>query len=182
MYAALRAHAPRALPTEHATVFQLDEYAGLSPADERSFASTLGRELAASPFGRSPRLDGSARDPDAEAARHQALLDEAPIDLAVLGLGRDGHVAFDEPGSTLGHGRAPGRARPARRGRRGGRFGGLEHVPPMALTVGLRTLLRARGRPVLVTGEAKAEALRGDARGPARTSSCPRRCSATTRG
>ena len=100
MYRALRAHATdHSLPTEQASVFQLDEYAGLGPDDPRSFAATLRDSLRGLRFASLALIDGAATDLDAAAARHQRLLDEAPIDLAVLGLGRDGHVAFDEPGT-----------------------------------------------------------------------------------
>src|SRR6478609_9110633 len=94
MYAALRAlAADDRLPTEQASVFQLDEYAGLGHGDPRSFAATLQRELGGMRFAALQLLDGAAADPAQEARRHQQLLDRAPIDLAVLGLGRDGHVA-----------------------------------------------------------------------------------------
>ena len=122
MYAALRAHAlDGSLPTEQATLFQLDEYLGLGAADERSYRAYLARELRGIRFGAVHGIDGTAPDPESEAARHQALLDQAPIDLAVLGLGRDGHVAFDEPGSSVadrGAARAAPRDHARRRGRR----------------------------------------------------------------
>jgi glucosamine-6-phosphate deaminase len=136
VYAALRGHAADgSLPVHQATLFQLDEYLGLGPGDERSYAAYLRRELGGVGFGTFHGLNGSAADPDAECARHQALLDEAPIDLVVLGLGRDGHVAFDEPGSPVDAGarrvrlHAPtrGRGRRLRRPRaraRGGPHGG----------------------------------------------------------
>jgi glucosamine-6-phosphate deaminase len=161
MYTALRAHAADgSLPTSQATLFQLDEYVGLDPEDERSYRSYLRRELRGVRFGTFHGLDGSAADPAAEAARHQALLDEAPIDLVVLGLGRDGHVAFDEPGSPADSGARRVRLHPTTRGDAAADFGELEHVPEDALTVGLRTLLDARELVMLVSGEAKAEALR----------------------
>ena len=144
MYAALRAHAADgSLPSERATLFQLDEYVGLGPADPRSYAAYLRRELAGIRFGTVHTLDGSLPDPEAQCARHQELLDEAPIDLAVLGLGRDGHVAFDEPGRhRCGH--APRRAAPDHPRRRRRRLRRRRDVPREALTVGLRTLLAAR--------------------------------------
>jgi glucosamine-6-phosphate deaminase len=161
MYAALRAHAADgSLPTSQATLFQLDEYVGLGPDDERSYRSYLRRELRGVHFGTFHGLDGSAADPAAEAARHQALLEEAPIDVVVLGLGRDGHVAFDEPGSPVDSGVRRVRLHPTTRGDAASDFGGLERVPEDALTVGLRTLLDARELLMLVSGEAKAEALR----------------------
>jgi glucosamine-6-phosphate deaminase len=161
MYAVLRAHAADgSLVTQSATLFQLDEYLGLGPDDERSYRSYLARELSGLPFHAVRSLDGTAPDPDAECARHQALLDEAPIDLAVLGLGRDGHVAFDEPGSGLDTGVRRVRLHDATRTDAAADFGGLDHVPREALTVGLRTLAGARELVMLVSGSAKAEALR----------------------
>jgi glucosamine-6-phosphate deaminase len=158
VYAALRAHA--ALPSREATVFQLDEYLGLGPGDERSFGAYLRRELLGIELGAFHGLDGAAPDPAAECARHQQRLDEAEIDVAVLGLGQDGHVAFDEPGSRLDEGTRVVALHPRTRADAADAFGGLEHVPTHALTVGLRTLLAARELLVLVTGAAKAEALR----------------------
>jgi DUF218 domain/Glucosamine-6-phosphate isomerases/6-phosphogluconolactonase len=102
LYAALRAHARHGeLPAGSATVLQLDEYVGLAPDDPRSRSAVLARERRGIELAALHGLDGTASDPAAEGARHQALLDAAPLDLAVLGLGSDGHVAFDEPGSRL---------------------------------------------------------------------------------
>src|SRR4051794_8819548 len=168
MYAALRAHAADgSLPTAHVAALGLDEYVGLGADDPRSFRATLDRELVGLAPGRREALDGAAPDLLAEAARYQAVLDAAPIDLAVLGLGRDGHVAFDEPGS-----------RPGDRVRRVGltattiadaapAFGGPDNVPREALTVGLSTLLAVREILLLVTGPEKAEALRATLNDPA---------------
>jgi glucosamine-6-phosphate deaminase len=161
LYAALRAHAADgSLPTGGATLFQLDEYAGLGPADPRSYAAYLRRELDGVRFGVVHALDGAAERPEVECARHQALLDEAPVDLAVLGLGRDGHVAFDEPGSSPRSGMRRVRLQSATRADAAEGFGGFENVPREALTVGMRTLLAARELLVLVSGQAKAQALR----------------------
>jgi uncharacterized SAM-binding protein YcdF (DUF218 family) len=89
-------------------------------------------------------IDGAAVDLEAEAARHEADVERAPVDLAVLGLGEDGHVALDEPPARLASG-VRVVTLPA-----GGR----------ALTVGLGTLYRARELILLATGEALAPAVR----------------------
>jgi len=167
MYAALRAHAAAAaLPAGDATLFQLDEYAGLGPSDERSYAAYLRRELRGVGFGAVRGLDGSAPDPAAECARHQALLDEGPLDLAVLGLGRDGHVAFDEPGSDVAAKVQRVALSPTTRADAALDFGGEHAVPREALTVGLGTLIAARELIVLVTGPHKAQALAAMLTGP----------------
>jgi glucosamine-6-phosphate deaminase len=161
MYAVLRAHAADgSLAHTSATAFQLDEYRGLDAADPRSYRSYLRRELAGIHFAGRHELRAEAADAAAECARYQALLAEAPIDLAVLGLGRDGHVAFDEPGSLLDAGVHEVELHPTTRADAAADFGGIDGVPRRALTVGLSTLHEARELLVLVTGEAKAEALR----------------------
>ena len=161
MYTALRAHAADgSLDAAGATLFQLDEYAGLGPDDERSYAAYLRRELAGVGFGTVHGLDGAAADAAAECSRHQALLDAAPVDFVVLGIGRDGHVAFDEPGSPVDAGVRRVRLNAVTRSDAAADFDGLDSVPEEALTVGLRTLLAAREVVLLASGEGKAQALR----------------------
>ncbi len=161
MYAALRAHARSGqLPAPTGTVLQLDEYAGVGPGDPLSFAAQLRAQLDGIPIGALRTLDGAAGDLTAEAARHAAVLELAPIDLAVLGLGRDGHVAFDEPPARMASGVAVVRLSGVTREDAAPAFGGIENVPSVALTTGLGTLYRARELILLVTGAAKAPALR----------------------
>jgi glucosamine-6-phosphate deaminase len=167
LYAALRAHAADgSLPSEHTTVLGLDEYLGLRADDPRSFRTALDRELDGIAIGRREALDGAATDPNAEAARYQALLDTAPVDLAVLGLGRDAHVAFNEPGARPGEGTHRVTLHPSTIAAAAADFGGAERVPREALTVGLRTLLAAREILLVVTGAEKADALRAALEGP----------------
>ena len=119
----------------------------------------LDRELQSLAFGSRQALDGAAADPRAEAARYQALLDDSPIDLAVLGIGRDAHVAFNEPGAALDQGVRRVALQPSTIEANAAEFGGPEAVPREALTVGLRMLRAAREIILLAEGEAKAEAL-----------------------
>jgi glucosamine-6-phosphate deaminase len=161
MYAALRAHAAHgSLLSSRATVLQLDEYVGLGPADARSYAAQLHDELRGVPLDSIQTIDGSATDLAAEAARHNARLETAPLDVAVLGLGRDGHVAFDEPPASRASGvRVVDLVTTTRRDAAHA-FGGEARVPARALTTGLGTLYRARELILLVIGAAKAPALR----------------------
>jgi glucosamine-6-phosphate deaminase len=167
LYAALRDHAADgSLPSEQVTVLGLDEYLGLGADDPRSFRAALDGELAGIPIGRREALDGAAADPEAEASRYQALLDTAPVDLAVLGLGRDAHVAFNEPGSRPGDDVRRVALDPSTIEAAAADFGGAERVPREALTVGLRTLVTARELLLIVTGAEKAEALHAALEGP----------------
>jgi glucosamine-6-phosphate deaminase len=161
MYAALRAHAASGrLRSAAATVLQLDEYAGIPAHDPKSFAAQLRAALEGVRLGSLATLDGAAPDLAQEAARHEAVVEAAPIDLAILGLGRDGHVAFDEPPARFASGVRQVALTLETRSDAAAGFGGLEHVPTTALTVGLGTLARARELILLVVGAAKAPALR----------------------
>jgi glucosamine-6-phosphate deaminase len=167
LYAALRGQAADgSLPSDHVTVLGLDEYLGLDRDDPLSFHADLDRELAGIPIGRREALDGAAADAAVEAARYEAVLDAAPIDLAVLGLGRDAHVAFNEPGSSPGAGVHRVALHPSTIAAAAADFGGAERVPREALTVGLKTLLGAREILLMVTGAEKADALRAALEGP----------------
>jgi len=126
------------LRAPEATALQTDELAGSHSRADALRASARG-------FGRVLTLDGTAPDLEAEAARHAAAIDAAPVDLAVLVLGRDGHVALDAP--------------PA------GHASGVR-VVEQGLTVGLGTLYRARELLLLAEGEAVAEALRATLEDP----------------
>jgi glucosamine-6-phosphate deaminase len=167
LYAALRDHvADGSLPTEHVTVLGLDEYLGLGAADPRSFRAALDGELAGMPLARREALDGAARDPAAECVRYQAVLEAAPIDLVVLGLGRDAHIAFNEPGSRRDDGVRRIALTESTIAAAAPDFGGADQVPREALTVGPRTLLGAREVLLLVTGAEKAASLQASLEGP----------------
>ena len=160
LYAALRERGrsdPEALAG--ATVLQLDEYLGLGPGDPRSFAASLRRELAGTGIDALETLDGAAADPHAEAARHQARIEAAPVDLAILGLGVNGHVAFDEPFARLERGVSVVDLASATRTAAAADFA-PDPVPARGITTGIGTLMDCRELLLLVTGAHKAEALR----------------------
>jgi glucosamine-6-phosphate deaminase len=160
-YAALRAHALAGdLNGSRPTVLQLDEYVGLGRADPRSLAAGLVAALRGVPLGSLVRLDGAAADLAAEAARHEAAVDAAPVDLALLGLGRDGHVAFDEPPATHASGVRVVELAADSREEALAALASARGAPARAITVGLGTLYRARELILLATGEAVAPALR----------------------
>lgn len=78
--------------------FHMDEYVGLDPAHPAGFRNFLMRAI----FGKKPfktinLLNGNAEDPEAEAARYSKLLQDNPLDVCLLGVGENGHVAFNDP-------------------------------------------------------------------------------------
>jgi glucosamine-6-phosphate deaminase len=162
------------LDFSRAVTFNLDEFVGLSPDDPRSYRAFMERHL----FGRVglPRrrahvLDGSARDVTAECARFERTIEAAGgIGLALVGIGLNGHVGFNEPGPDLMAGTHRARLTTLTRRANAGPFGGdMRRVPREALTMGMGTILRARRIVLLATGGSKARVIRRAIEGPVTT-------------
>ncbi len=141
-------------------LFQLDELLGIGPADPRGFHAFLQEHLVR-PLGLGARfhgLDGSAREPAAEIERHKnALLALGAADLVLLGLGRNGHVAFNEPGSAASSGARVVELGASTLQALAAAF--PEGAPRRGLTLGLAEIGAARSVVLLVTGAAKAAIL-----------------------
>lgn len=147
--------------------FNLDELS-VAPEDSRSFRSFMDRHLL-SRVDFDPRhagfLRGDAGDLDAEAARYERALAQAgKADLAIVGIGTNGHVAYLEPGRSV----APSTSlvRLSARTRRALATDGLRPVPMRALTMGIETILSAREILLVATGRAKAAAVAAALEGP----------------
>lgn len=144
------------------TYVQLDEYLGLAESDPRLFAAWLARDVL-DPLDIKIRLTfNSAAEPEQEVRRmRDRLAVHGPIDIAVLGIGSNGHIGFNEPGSSFDHGVrivdlavetiAANKAYWPQSG---------TSFPAQAFTLGLADLKAARQTILLVRGEGKAEILR----------------------
>ncbi|MBQ8563649.1 MAG: glucosamine-6-phosphate deaminase [Firmicutes bacterium] len=81
--------------------FHMDEYVGLAADHPAGFANFLMRNVFGSlPFASVNLIDGNAASAEAEAARYTRILKENPIDICVMGVGENGHVAFNDPGEA----------------------------------------------------------------------------------
>lgn len=173
VYAELaRARAAGEADFAHVSTVHLDEYLGLAEDDPRRFRAELER-LVLGPLGIPrerawfPPVEGEGRHLAGRCAQFErALADLGGVDLQVLGIGRNGHLAFNEPGAPL-----DGRTREVllhevTRADAAERFGGLEHVPRRAVTLGLGTILEARALRVLAFGAAKREVVARALEGP----------------
>jgi glucosamine-6-phosphate deaminase len=152
------------------TTFNLDEYVGLPPDHPQSYHRFMREQLFEhmnldSRYVHIP--NGMALDIEAHCQWYEEqILLAGGIDLQVLGIGANGHIAFNEPGSSLG---SRTRVKTLTRQTREDNarfFGSAEEVPRYALTMGIGTIMEARELLMLVTGEAKAEALRAAVEGP----------------
>jgi len=147
-----------------ARAFTLDEYVGLPEGHPEAYRSVIHRDFVDrvdfAP-GAVNGPDGNAPDLPAEAARYDAAIrDAGGIDLQVLGIGGDGHLAFNEPGGSLASRTHVG-VLTQRTRRDNARFfdGDLDAVPTRCLTQGLGTIMEARGLVLIATGANKATAV-----------------------
>ncbi|MFI2362808.1 glucosamine-6-phosphate deaminase [Promicromonospora sp. NPDC019610] len=154
-----------------ARAFMLDEYVGLSADHPERYRNVIEKEFASrvdlAP-GAVQGPDGLADDlPAACAAYEQAIADAGGVDLQILGIGTDGHIAFNEPGSSLASRTRIKTLTKQTREDNARFFGGsVEDVPRHCLTQGLATIMSARHLVLLATGRAKAEAVHQLVEGP----------------
>ncbi len=156
--------------------FALDEFFGVPETHPGSFRRWLMERLIR-PAGLDPALlfslRGDAPDPGAEAAAYDARIrDVGGLDLAVLGVGRNGHLAFNEPGTDPGSPTGIRRLTDATRQANAYLFprGG---VPTHGLSMGLGTLAVARSLLLIATGASKADAVQAMARPSTTVAACP---------
>ncbi|MBU8895465.1 glucosamine-6-phosphate deaminase [Corallococcus sp. H22C18031201] len=165
------------LDLSRVVTFNLDEFLGLPPEDAGSFRAYMERHLFHHVNLAPERihfLDGSAEDAEAECARYDAALAAAGgLDLLLLGIGPNGHIAFNEPGESLVA--SCHRARLSRETRLANAmlFGDdPSRVPMAALTLGVSSILQARRVVLLAFGASKAAAVTAMLHGPV-TPHCP---------
>jgi glucosamine-6-phosphate deaminase len=170
LYAELaRMHRDEGLSFAQATTFNLDEYVGVAPDHPGSFRrymeEALYRHVDLAP-ARAHLPDGRAADVPAAAAAYEAAIAAAGgIDLVLLGLGEDGHVAFNEPTSSLAS-RTRIKTLSARTRAANQAAFGADPVPGHVITMGLATILAARRCVLLACGAHKARALAAAVEGP----------------
>lgn len=161
----VRLHREEGLSFAGVRTFNLDEYVGLEPADSRSFRAWMQREFFAHVDldpreAHVPNGSGDAAELEREARRYaRAIADSGGLDYQLLGLGLDGHIAFNEPGSSRDSRVRVVELAPSTRRAAASTFGGLEHVPTHGLSLGVADILEARSIRLLAFGSAKREIL-----------------------
>jgi glucosamine-6-phosphate deaminase len=167
----------RSLSFRNVTTYNLDEYYPISPADPKSYRAYMHCHLFAH-VDLAPDhahvLDGTV--PEAFAAAHAAEFErwieaDGGLDVQLLGIGRNGHIGFNEPSelTVVDALRLPTRLvelHPVTRTDAAKEFGSVDRVIPRALTMGIATILAARSIVILATGEKKADAVARALTGP----------------
>jgi len=159
------------LTLARARAFMLDEYVGLPAEHPERYRTVIDRDFVAKVDIDPDNVhgpDGLADDlPAACAAYEQAIADAGGVDLQLLGIGSDGHIAFNEPGSSLAsRTRIKSLTRQTREDNARFFGGEVEAVPRHCLTQGIGTILKARHIVLVATGRSKAEAVHQLAEGP----------------
>jgi glucosamine-6-phosphate deaminase len=154
-------HREQGLSFSAATFFNLDEYLGLRPDHPASYHVYM-RENLYGPVDADPRRvhvpEGCAPDPEAECERYEAAIREAGgVDLCILGIGRNGHIGFNEPGAPFDSRTRVVRLTETTRKVNAGDFE-TRGVPERAITVGMATIFEARAVLLLASGANKARA------------------------
>lgn len=166
----IRLHREEGLDFSRVTSFNLDEYVGLAPSHPQSYRYFMQHNFFQhiNIDQRNTHVpDGRALDFEAHAEQYERRIkDEGGIDLQVLGIGSDGHIAFNEPGSSLGS-RTRLKTLTSETVRDNARFfNDPTEVPRLAVTMGVGTILESRRCLLLACGRHKAEAIRATIEGP----------------
>ncbi|MGI8315979.1 glucosamine-6-phosphate deaminase [Halobacillus mangrovi] len=143
--------------------FNLDEYIGLDPQSPQSFYTFM-KEHFYQPLGLNEAQtfipNGSVDDPGEESKRYEQYIREAGgIDVQLLGVGTNGHIGFNEPGTPFAQRTHEVRLKESTREANARFFDSKEDVPTHAITMGIGTILDAKKVVLLASGERKAEAI-----------------------
>jgi glucosamine-6-phosphate deaminase len=171
VYAELaRLHAQDKLDFSLVRTFNLDEYVGLAPSDPHSYRHYMNERLF-----RRVNIDlrnthlpnGAAADLQVECVRYEHLIEECgEIDLQLLGIGKSGHIGFNEPLSALRSRTREKALTPTTLQQNAPLFPSPEQMPRRGITMGVGTILEARRILLLVTGASKAAILARAVEGP----------------
>ncbi|NLO35760.1 MAG: glucosamine-6-phosphate deaminase [Clostridiaceae bacterium] len=153
------------LDWDRVTTFNLDEYLGLAGDHEQSFRAFMVKNLFSKVNIKPDAIhipDGLAKDPEAESLAYERSINtRGGIDLQLLGLGRTGHIGFNEPDSLFSTRTHVVDLTADTISANARFFANPSDVPRQAMTMGIGTIMQAREILMLVTGAEKARAVRG---------------------
>ncbi|ANK58859.1 MULTISPECIES: glucosamine-6-phosphate deaminase [Loigolactobacillus] len=149
------------------TSVNLDEYVGLAPDNDQSYHYFMQDNLFnKKPFAKSYVPNGLAEDSDAEAARYNKVIADNPIDIQVLGLGRNGHIGFNEPGSPVDAQTRKVALTESTIEANSRNFEHEEDVPKYAYSMGIGSIMKSQNIILMAWGAEKADAVKGMIEGP----------------
>ncbi|MHA2961870.1 glucosamine-6-phosphate deaminase [Priestia megaterium] len=148
---------------KHVTSFNLDEYVGMKPQDPNSYhyymADTLFNHIDIN-VSNTHVPNGLADTPEEECRRYDEMIqNHGGIDLQILGIGQNGHIGFNEPGTSFNSPTHIVTLEESTRKANARYFNSLDEVPTQAITMGIESIMKSKEILLLISGEAKAEAM-----------------------
>lgn len=148
---------------QHVVTFNLDEYIGMKPEDPNSYHYYMAEHLFDHidiPKEQIHLPDGQAEDLAGECKAYDQKIEEhGGIDMQILGLGSNGHIGFNEPGTPFDTATHVIDLTEDTREANARFFNSLDEVPTQAITMGIKSIMKSRKILLLVSGEEKSEAL-----------------------
>ena len=166
----IRMHKEEGLDFSKVTTFNLDEYVGLPPGHDQSYHYFMWENLFKDINVNHRHIHvphGMADDVEAHCEWYEERIMKAGgIDLQVLGIGGNGHIAFNEPGSSLGSRTRIKTLTEKTRKDNARFFDSMDQVPKYAITMGIGTIMDARKLILVANGAGKADAIKKTIEGP----------------
>ena len=149
--------------------YNLDEYVGLNPDHVCSYRYFMNEQL----FDH-VNIDkanthvppGNGADPEADAAAYEAAVQAAGVELQLLGIGRNGHIGFNEPAADFGYATSIVNLTDSTIDANTRFFNNRDEVPKKAISMGVGAIMSAKTVLLIATGAAKAEAVKASIEGP----------------
>ncbi|MCD1024149.1 glucosamine-6-phosphate deaminase [Enterococcus sp. SMC-9] len=152
------------------TSVNLDEYVGLGGEDKQSYRYFMNENLFnQKPFKETFVPNGKAEDLIAECKRYDDVIATHPIDIQILGIGRNGHIGFNEPGTPLDSKTSVVDLTESTIEANKRFFDKIEDVPTKAVSMGIGSILQGKKMVLMAYGEDKADAIAGMVNGPVTT-------------
>ncbi|MGO4693275.1 glucosamine-6-phosphate deaminase [Paenibacillus sp. 2TAB26] len=154
------------------TTFNLDEYVGIKPDNDQSYAYYMKQHLFSHidiPENQIHLPNGMASDVELESNAYDAMLEARPVDIQLLGLGHNGHIGFNEPDVNLSGGTHVVKLKEETREANARFFDSMDEVPEYAITMGVGSILKANTIVLAVRGADKAEIVKEALTGPITT-------------
>jgi len=149
------------------TSVNLDEYVGLSGENPQSYRYFMNKQLFnKKPFKETFVPNGKAANLVTECAHYDQVIDTNPIDIQILGIGQNGHIGFNEPGTPLDSLTHVVALTESTINANKRYFDKIEDVPTKAVSMGIGSILKGKKLILMAYGLTKAEAIKGMIEGP----------------
>ncbi|MGS4710748.1 glucosamine-6-phosphate deaminase [Streptococcus agalactiae] len=145
----------------------LDEYVGIAASNDQSYSYFMHKHLFdAKPFKENNLPNGLAKDLKKEIKRYDAVINANPIDFQILGIGRNGHIGFNEPGTPFDITTHVVDLAPSTIEANSRFFNSIDDVPKQALSMGIGSIMKSKTIALVAYGIEKAEAIASMIKGP----------------